>query len=126
MMHSNISLYFGEHYTRLRSEELESKIDDLLGFSGKTWKTSITSIKINLTKLRERIPNFDDLSKVPLTDTIFTQIGGGSKKYSPYMKTSEKHTGRDKVPRVVYVKNGKRYVKRKPPKTSKFVYREIK
>lgn len=48
-----------------------------------------------------------------------------SKQSKPYTKTSKTHTGRDGKIRVVYIRNGKSYVKKRDAKTGKFVYRAI-
>lgn len=61
--------------------------------------------------------------------------GGGSKKVITSRrktskkvpkKTSQTHVGRDKVARVVYELDGKRYVKKKTKNTNTFSYRPIK
>lgn len=50
-----------------------------------------------------------------------TQVRGGAKRSTTsYVKTSQVHVGRDGFKRVVYVKNNKRYVKRKDPATGRF------
>lgn len=53
---------------------------------------------------------------------------GGARQHTTakYTKTMAKHVGRDKVKRVVYVKDGKKYVKKKSAKTGKFTYMPIK
>ncbi len=47
-------------------------------------------------------------------------------KSCKYKKTSERHVGKDKRERVVYVKDGKRYVKRKSPTKNTFRFVQIK
>ena len=43
-----------------------------------------------------------------------------------YFKSNKTYTGRDGVKRSVYLKAGKSYVKKRDPKTGKFVYRHVK
>ena len=50
----------------------------------------------------------------------------GGKPAASYTKSNKKYVGRDGVKRCVYVKGGKSYVKKRDPKTGKFVYRVVK
>lgn len=60
-----------------------------------------------------------------------SSTGGGRKKKqqaakaAKYEKTGRTHVGRDGVKRVVYVKGGKTYVKKKSAKTGAFTYRNV-
>ena len=61
------------------------------------------------------------------------RFGGGARlpttqsdsKTKTYVKTNRIHTFKDGTQRTVYRKDGKDYVKRKSPKTGKYVYRPI-
>lgn len=52
------------------------------------------------------------------------KVDGGSTK-SKYMKTKMIYTGRDKVKRIVYTKNGKSYVRKWSEKDNKYTYRVV-
>lgn len=51
---------------------------------------------------------------------------GGRPQTKTYKKTKRIYTGRDKIKRIVYIKNEKFYVKRKDAKTGKFKYVNVK
>jgi hypothetical protein len=72
-------------------------------------------------------PWIDTIPKDELELMMATKIGGRHPLSSTsYNKTKQTHTGRDGVSRCVYVKAGKYYVKKRDPKTGKFVYRVVK
>ena len=54
-----------------------------------------------------------------------TAVAGGSKNKKKYTKTSQIHTGRDGIRRVVYTSNGKSYVKRQSKQTGKYEYKIV-
>lgn len=54
---------------------------------------------------------------------ISQDIAGGSSKQ--YIKTDNRHTDKSGVTRIVYVKNGVKYIKKKSPKTGKYIHHRI-
>ena len=86
----------------------------------------------------------DEVNKANLTNDIATKAqiflencelvgifnmceqSGGKSNTNNFLKTYKTYMGIDGVKRVVYSKNGKNYVKKRDPKTGKFVYRQVK
>lgn len=60
------------------------------------------------------------------SSAVLRKESGGANPGQTYFKSNRFYVGRDGIKRVLYMRGGKSYVKKKDPKIGKFVYRQVK
>lgn len=91
------------------------------------------NINNDIIKIKNALNGYGEKSPIDLNLFKVTSGGRSSRKSSSksgakvqLVKTGRTYKGMDGVERVVYMKNGEFYVKKKSEKTGKFTYRKVK